>query len=457
MNNNKLKVIRGVLNASRSDLNLRACLRGGMSFRWTIEEFPTLLDPEHIGRHQQFTGVLNRKILILSQHEYKQEILYEAHYNPDIVTTNSELIQNELIDYFRLNTDLKELYKTWSNKDKNFKERVETYSDVLSGIRVLRQDPVENLFSFICSSNNHIKRITQMVNNMCINFGEKIGTLAGNDYYAFPTIERLSKNDVENKLKNLSFGYRGKFISKAAKYLVDNNFNEEYLLSLREKSYEETHKELVKIYGVGNKVADCVCLMSMDKLEAIPVDTHVLSIAINQYKFCSHLRKKDPKNNSLSKSAYNEIGNKFRELWGPLAGWTQTIMFIDDLRQTQKEKSESLKKSASNLSLKQEFKAESIDTKFIVKEEPIDIKFKVKDEPVDIKPKTEIKTEIKDEKIDVDNKLKTVKKELIDEANLTNKNIDSIIGQTSKRLNNEMTASPARPNTNLTKRKKKKR
>ena len=145
------------------------------------------------------------------------------------------------------------MYADWSNRDEKFKERVNMFPDVLNGIRVLRQDPVENLFSFICSSNNHIKRITQMVTNLCNHFGEKIGTIDDQDYYAFPSIERLAQSDVEAKLKNLSFGYRGRFIANAAVYL-NKNYSEEWLHSLREKSYEETHKELVKIYGVGKKV-----------------------------------------------------------------------------------------------------------------------------------------------------------------------------------------------------------
>lgn len=180
-----------------------------------------------------------------------------------------------------------------------------TYPSVLNGIRVLRQEPVENLFSFICSSNNNIKRITQMVGNMCLHFGTKIGCFDGTDYYSFPTIERLAQADVEDKLKKLSFGYRAKFIAKAAVYLNENH-SEEWLYSLRETGYAQAHKELCQIYGVGRKVADCVCLMSMDKLEAIPVDTHVLSIAKNQYKF--NIKQTESKSNSLSETAYREIG-----------------------------------------------------------------------------------------------------------------------------------------------------
>ncbi len=212
--------------------------------------------------------------------------------------------------------DQTDLFDEWSARDTLFKERINIYHSVLSGIRVLRQDPVENLFSFICSSNNNIKRITQMVDNLCVKFGEKIGSVNGQDYFAFPLIQRLAKPDVEAKLKSLSFGYRSKFIAEAAAYLVKKYEKpKEWLYSLRSIDYEDAHKELCKIYGVGNKVADCVCLMSLDKLKAIPVDTHILSIARDQYGFCTNLKKRKKAGNNLNNSEYRHIGRQFfREL-----------------------------------------------------------------------------------------------------------------------------------------------
>ncbi len=127
-----------------------------------------------------------------------------------------------------------------------------------------------------------------MVSNMCQHFGRRLGSMADlQDYYEFPTIERLAQKDVEDKLRKLSFGYRAKYIHQAAQYILNNHPEkpEEWLHSLRSEPYESVHKELVKVPGIGNKVADCIALMSLDKLEAIPIDTHVLSIADNIYKF----------------------------------------------------------------------------------------------------------------------------------------------------------------------------
>ena len=128
----------------------------------------------------------------------------------------------------------------------------------------------------------------------------------------FRLIERLAANDVEAKLRQLSFGYRAKYINQAAIYLLKSHVNsdKDWLYSLRTKPYEEVHKELIKIPGIGNKVADCVALMSLDKLEAIPVDTHVLSIATNIYKFnpLKNDSNKSSKTANLTDKTYKIIG-----------------------------------------------------------------------------------------------------------------------------------------------------
>ena len=183
-----LRLFTGILNVPRHELNLRPCLRGGMSFRWSILN--------ETNDQLEFIGVIKKRIYKLNQIYSKNHIEYTVYYNESNENKGSNLsesINSELADYFRLNENLNELYKEWSAKDAKFKERIEMYPEVLGGIRQLRLEPVENLFSFICSSNNNIKRITQMVNNLCLHFGEKIGELSdGSVHYQFPTVERLA-------------------------------------------------------------------------------------------------------------------------------------------------------------------------------------------------------------------------------------------------------------------------
>ncbi|XP_062593149.1 N-glycosylase/DNA lyase-like [Saccostrea cucullata] len=107
-------------------------------------------------------------------------------------------------DYFQLNVSVANLYKKWSEVDSNF----QSISSKFEGIRTLRQDPVENLFSFICSSNNHISRISTMIEKLCENYGREVGQLDGKTYFSFPTVSEMADDGVESELRNLGFGYR---------------------------------------------------------------------------------------------------------------------------------------------------------------------------------------------------------------------------------------------------------
>lgn len=129
---------------------------------------------------------------------------------------------------------------------------------------------------------------------LCSNFGTLLGTLPietmkipDNDenippttiaeptpFYSFPAASALTSPDLEATLRNLGFGYRAKYIAQTA-LLVANERPKNFLNDLRDKStYREAHEALLEFSGVGPKVADCVCLMSLDKMEAVPVDTH---------------------------------------------------------------------------------------------------------------------------------------------------------------------------------------
>ncbi|XP_070531601.1 N-glycosylase/DNA lyase-like [Ptychodera flava] len=239
----------------------------------------------------------------------------------DLYFSNAE---STLFDYFQLQTSLGELYKKWSSADANFRQVAADFT----GIRMLRQDPTENLFAFICSSNNNISRISGMVERMCEKYGDKLCELDGQTYYTFPDIAKLASENVEQELRSLGFGYRAKYINQTAKYIMQNH-NDNWLQSLRSVSYEDAHSELLKLPGVGSKVADCVCLMSLDKHSAIPVDTHVWQIASRDYM------PKLTKTKSLTDKVYKEIGDFFRNLYGDYAGWAHSVLFSADLKKFQ--------------------------------------------------------------------------------------------------------------------------
>lgn len=125
---------------------------------------------------------------------------------------------------------------------------------------------------------------------------------------------------VDAELRAAKFGYRAKFIQKSAEQIVANG-NLQWFQSLQECDYKSAHSKLIQLTGIGPKVADCICLMSLNHLEAIPVDTHVYQIAAQHY-----MPKLDRKMKSVSSRMYDEIGNHFRTVYGPMAGWAQTVI-----------------------------------------------------------------------------------------------------------------------------------
>lgn len=132
------------------------------------------------------------------------------------------------------------------------------------GIRILRQEPFEALICFIISQNNNIKRIAGIVERLCENFGER--TVEG--VYAFPTAERLAALEPE-ELAPIRAGFRHRYIVDAAKKVADGVVDLEIV---RKLPYDEAQKALMQITGVGVKVADCVLLYGLHRLESFPLD-----------------------------------------------------------------------------------------------------------------------------------------------------------------------------------------
>ncbi|KOB67824.1 putative N-glycosylase/DNA lyase, partial [Operophtera brumata] len=151
-------------------------------------------------------------------------------------------------------------------------------------------------------------QISSLVEKLCTHYGEEICQHDGVTYYAFPEVEKLSQSKVESELRNLGFGYRAKFIQKSASQIVEWG-GCDWFKSLQDMKYKDARVELMKLHGIGPKVADCICLMSLKHLESLPVDTHVYQIAAQNY--LPHLRGKK----NVTEKMYAEIGDHFRTLY----------------------------------------------------------------------------------------------------------------------------------------------
>lgn len=256
-----------------------------------------------------------------------------------------------LHSYFALSHSLASLYEQWAAADANFARRAPAFT----GIRILNQDAWEALVAFICSSNNNIARISAMVQKLCAHYGPYVGTVEGEPFHDFPGPEALAGRQVEAHLRELGFGYRARYIAETAR-IVATERPRDWLLRLRNPacpafgspsprdggrqktkgngeagaeppSYRAAHEALLQLAGVGPKVADCVCLMGLGWGEAVPIDTHVWQIAQRDYKF-----GKGGKGKTLTKAMYDAVGDHFRKIWGPQAGWAQSVLFTANLK-----------------------------------------------------------------------------------------------------------------------------
>ncbi len=187
-----------------------------------------------------------------------------------VVNCSEEEFNSVLRSYLDFDRDYKSLVGAFS-ADVNLKSAVDEYN----GIRILRQQPWETLCSFIISQNNNIPRIKGIISRLCENFGNEIN----GGFYSFPSAAALSGCSVED-LAPLRSGFRAKYIIDAAKKVSDGEVDFE---KIDRNEIDFGRQELIKIKGVGKKVAECTLLYGFGKLEAFPEDVWVKRIMAEMY------------------------------------------------------------------------------------------------------------------------------------------------------------------------------
>lgn len=211
-----------------------------------------------------FIGIAHGRAVLVKQTE-----------NGDVEIYNTTKKDFDVIwcDYFDFNTDYGAIKNTLSSDD-SLKKAIKFGG----GIRILNQEPFECLISFIISTQNSIPRIKKIIAKMSELFGEKI-EFNGKTYYAFPTCEALAQLN-ESDLAPLKVGYRAEYILDASKKVKNGDVD---LNSLFDTDMQGARKELLKIKGVGPKVADCVLLFSLKKHGAFPIDVWIGRIMRSLY------------------------------------------------------------------------------------------------------------------------------------------------------------------------------
>lgn len=289
-----------MIKTKPSELKLALTLSNGQCFNWKKSQ-----------KDDEWIGVINKNVVALKNEADKDGIKFKQ------LAGNGEFhdLKKEIEDYFQLNVSMNDLRNQWVKKKKSDRRFAEI-ANCMKGMRIVRQDPTECLFSFICSSNNNISRITLMLDRLRSNYGEELykhETLGS--IHAFPEVDRLAQV-TETELRDLGFGYRAKFVTSTAKTLLALG-GTHYLKGLRGSSNDKLREALTTFQGVGPKVADCVALFSLDATSIVPVDTHVWRIACRDYDD----KKGTLKNaKSVTKKLYEHVGNVFVDRFGEYAG-----------------------------------------------------------------------------------------------------------------------------------------
>lgn len=191
-------------------------------------------------------------------------------------------------DYFDLQTDYGKFIREIDEKDQYLAKAAR----LGQGIRILHQDLWEMIVSFLISQQNNIPRIRRCIANICERYGERRQNSQGRTYDTFPRPEALAEAREED-LRDCNLGYRSRYIKKTARMVMDGEIS---LEAVRNMKYPEAREELLKLYGVGEKVADCICLFALHQMEAFPVDTHIRQalekhypqgFPFDRYKDCS--------------------------------------------------------------------------------------------------------------------------------------------------------------------------
>ncbi len=230
--NNKIKI------TDVHDLNLAQTLDCGQSFRWVQQT------------DGSFCGVAFGKSIKVSLDD--TDLYIENATKADFENIWYSYFDFGL-DYGKIRADISQIHPILAEA-----------SQYAPGIRILRQEPYEALCTFIISQNNNIKRIKGIVSRLCENFGEQIGE----NEFAFPSAERMASLEPDD-LAPLRAGFRNRYLIDCAQKVAGGEINFEICKSA---DYETAQKELMKITGVGTKVADCSLLFGFHRIEAFPID-----------------------------------------------------------------------------------------------------------------------------------------------------------------------------------------
>ena len=234
-----------IMKIENVGINLENTFESGQCFRWIKIS------------SNEYEGVCSGKAVPL--YSEKNNKLYINLLSQKFTDEDEIFFKN----YFDVNAKYKDILKKICSKSNILKKAMH----FAPNIRILHQDPWETLCSFIISQNNNIIRIKNIIERFCFFFGKRITDC----HYAFPTYQSISTKNVKD-LEVIRSGFRARYIIDAAQKIASGEVN---LEAIRDIPTDLARAELVKIKGVGEKVADCTLLYGYDRLEVVPKDVWI--------------------------------------------------------------------------------------------------------------------------------------------------------------------------------------
>lgn len=259
----------------------------GQCFRWNKQE------------DGSYMGVIGSGVLQVSKN--KNNVCFEGVIDGDI---------NSIVyDYFDLGTDYNVFKNELSKIDDNMKKSIEFGS----GIRILNQDLWEMIISFIISANNNIPRIKGIIDRISKRVGKRL-EWRGKEYYLFPTISEMASLSVAD-FRELGAGFRDKRLYKTTQMILNGEVSLEFLEKCNDTDL--IREELLKLDGVGEKVADCIMLFALKRFDSFPIDVWVRRVMNTLYIH----------NEDETKVSKKDINNAANELFGDIRGMAQQYLF----------------------------------------------------------------------------------------------------------------------------------
>ena len=273
---------------NQKSFNLRDIFECGQCFRWNEQD------------DGSYTGVIKNAVINIKKEN--ETITFTGFCEENL----EELVKY----YFDLNRDYEEIKQKLANIDEYLRRSIE-YGE---GIRILNQDLWETIISFIISANNNIPRIKGIIERLSKEYGNEIDW-NGKKYYTFPTAEQLKSVAVED-YRGLGLGFRDVRLYETTKMILKNEIN---LDELRDNpNTNQVKEELLKLSGVGPKVADCILLFSdLKRFDVFPIDVWVRRVMNDLYI-------KEVDETKVSKAKIEKIAE---EKFGDMKGLAQQYLF----------------------------------------------------------------------------------------------------------------------------------